>query len=246
MAARIQIIITRLKTLLSKLKHQESTDTSLLKVMIEETTGLFESIKEDCGDDIGLWEMNFELLLQVISYFNQLILMAFEKVDSLVRENSKKKMEFENQREKLEDLESRIKNMETEKYKLVLGQVAFEMDKAVPKCVLGDTICQCHYIDSIAKMQKAIEGERDYADVLNKSERSKAVIKWKDIQVQLEWTPNHLRYMKKLKKLRLDTAHPPVNEETVYAALEKDLIPRNDRKIFDELFKMLNLINKFL
>ena len=79
--------------------------------------------------------------------------------------------------------------------KLILGQLAFEVEKAIVSEVFTKVIGSpvlLYNIATIADMQKALMRQENFADVLaDDSKHKEATEKWKGLQKTLDWKDYH-------------------------------------------------------
>ena len=203
---------------------------------------ILNELAAEFGDNPQLWETECEVLFATLIEVRDLVSTASEKMVWLGEANFTLKrdvMQLQDKMKRLEvqinDLTHDIEEMKIQNQKLVLGQVAFNIDKFVSKRVLDKLVGPDHFIGSIMEMELAIEGHKRYADVFkSEMEKKTAEQKWETLQKELNWNSKLFRYMQDLKKDRLDIAHPTVDKESILAAMENN-IPQKHKQLFLQL-----------
>lgn len=101
-------------------------------------------MEEFGADNQQLWETECEALLLNVAELNGLVRRALEEIECLGAAKSKLKELEEGVKELEEKVEQEKKELEEmmkiEKQKLILGQVAFDIDRSVPKQVLDSVV----------------------------------------------------------------------------------------------------------
>ena len=80
---------------------------------------------------------------------------------------------------------------------------------------------------SIKKIPSAIKGDGNYADLFLETTKRKVEKNKKDLQERMGCNRDLFRYMGDLKKGRISSAHPTVDNENAIAAMKKKL-PRHE------------------
>lgn len=143
-------------------------------------------------------------------------------------------------KQELVKLEHRLKRLEAE---LVVGQVAYDVDRGVPHFVLDAFIDPDHHIYTIYEMNRAIMNDPDYGDVFKTQEtRARAEARWETLKEEFHWTSKLHRYMKHLKTYYNIFACPTVDKDTVENVLESQVIPDLNRELFEKLWTIHCLI----
>ena len=184
--------------------------------------------------------------------FCQELSSMLSKLDELITrlaEVCNKKMTHLEERDKtqqdeISSLRERVKILEGSEQKLLLGQLAFEVDKAVVDKVFKDSDCgtgtaEEHYINYIKDMEKAIKGEHPYVSVFQEHQRECIRQKWIELQDRLGWKERHYRGLKNLKRLRLREAHPQFSTEKMKDAIKEASRSEQEKKLCQEFMKML-------
>ena len=246
MSSRVEEIRRNVRFLKSQVDRGIINRTTLkqFKDTCDNSLTLIEELAEKFGDNPQLWETEREFLFQTLIDVNDLVKTAFGKIELLEEANDKLKEEVKNLQEKANKLEVIVKDLKQDKekittQKLIIGQVAINVDRNVPKLVLDELVGPDHFIYSIREMELAIEGQhKNYADVFqNEMERKTAEQKWEALQKKLNWSPKLFRYMQDLRKERGNIAHPDVDKDSILAAMEKN-IPQKHEKLFLQLFRI--------
>lgn len=162
------------------------------------------------------------LLLDHLPRISDCVRLLVEEVDKLKEGNEtmKKTMMEEISRltREVRQLTGRCAGFQTmiDPLKLVIGQVAFEVEKVIVGKVLaaGNTSSKESYVNTIQQMEEVINSGP--GDVFTEEVyRDRAEKEWKALKETLPWTGQHSRYLKKLKEKRLSSAHPPINLDTL-------------------------------
>ena len=143
-----------------------------------------DSLCQECEDKPERWESSSMMLFEAMSRYNGLVTTCLEKINALEVENSKMKAAFKNMKDKVNALEKELKRLSHDRHKLVLGQVAFEIESEIVRSILDRLIGSNHYINGIEDMEYAIRGA-DYADVLTEEKRGMAGKNWRELKQTL-------------------------------------------------------------
>ena len=232
--------IRKVDILNSKLKSGHPVDSSIIAEIKSEVSTLDEQVSSECKDQQELWQSTCMVLKELICKFTELVATCLQKMKGVEEEFEALKLTLQKLEGEIMTLNHKVEEMNVDSHKLVLGQIAYEIDKAVVSYVLNEIVEPNHYINTIKDMESAIRGnESNYADVLATAERRlEAEDRWRELKEKLHWNPRHFRYMKLLKQHRIGSAHPPIDKAKVEAALENNLIPELEKKIYQELFHM--------
>ena len=236
MAEDILCIQRRIASINEKLQDDHSIDTTLVEQLQADIEVVLEVICQECDEKPELWESDSIMLVQAMSSYNELVTTCLKKIEAIQDENVKIKATLQSMKDRITSLEEELKQLNLDKNKLIIGQVAFEIEKAIVSSILDELIGPHHYINAIEDMERAISGEdSNYADVLTDNQREEAEQSWKDMKLELDWHPRHFRYV---EQHRISTAHPDINEVKVKYALENGALPESETKLFSELFTM--------
>ena len=167
---------------------------------MDEVDKLSEHVSSECKDEQDLWQSTCMVLQELVCQFTELVATCLEKIKGLKEEvEALKQLEGE-----IKTLKEKMEEMNVNSRKLVLGQIAYEIDKAVVSYVLNEIVEPNHFINTIKDMESAIRGDdSNYADVLATAERKlEAEDRWRKLKEKLHWNPLHFRYMKLLKQHR--------------------------------------------
>ena len=240
-------LIEKLRRNLHLMKSQVDSGTEIPRTIKEvedscdNSLTILDELAAEFEDNTQFWETKCEVLFEILIEARDLVSTASEKIVPLGEANFRLKdvIQLQDKIKKLEviinDLRQDMEERKIQNQKLVLGQVAFNIDKFVSKRVLDKLVAPDHFIGSIMEMELAIEGHRSYADVFqNEKERKIVEQEWESLQKKLNWSPKLFRYMQDLKKDRLDIAHPPVDKESILAAMEN--VPQKHKLLFLQLF----------
>jgi regulator of replication initiation timing len=182
---------------------------------------------------------NTEVLLSVVSSLYELIECLEKKVSTLSRDVKELK-------EKVKEATEELEALKGDHIKLILGQLAFEVEKAIVNEVLTEVIGSPdeYFITTIADMQNALMRQANFADVFtDDSNCERATKKWKDLQKTLDWKDYHFRCISYLKYSRVSVAHPKFEVSTIRKAINDDKVGQH-KKACTELLMMLDKLTK--
>jgi uncharacterized protein (UPF0335 family) len=252
--SRIKDVGRKAKTLLSQLETSgEMKHEDLIALKDELASNTFrEELLEESEDEMKS-AVNTEVLLSVLSDFYELIEYLEQMVSSLNKDVKELKQNVSSLSEDAKELKEKVKEAteELEKLKgdhikLILGQLAFEVEEAIVNEVFMKIIGPPaeHYITTIADMQNALMRQANFADVLaDDSNREKATEKWKGLQRTLDWKDYHFRCISYLKYSRVSVAHPKFEVSTIRKVINDDKVGQH-KKACTELLTMLEKLIK--
>lgn len=226
-------LLSQLKTS-GKIKHE---DLIALKQELDSKT-LREEVLEESKDAMKSTN-NTEILFSILSNFYELIIYLQRKVSSLSEDVKELK-------EKLEEVTKELEALKGAHNKLILGQLAFEVEKAIINEVFMNIIDspEEHFIDTIADMQNTLEKQANFADVFtNDSIREIAAEKWEGLKKTLHWKDYHFRCISHLKRNRVPVAHPKFEVSAVRKAINDDKAGQH-KSACTELLKMLEKLTE--
>lgn len=204
---------------------------------------IFDSIKESLKKKTDAATPSQQELLSQLSQLEKLI---SELVD-IVNRNLKEKMALEKQvrcfQEDLADLRKKVKELEGSDQKLLLGQLAFKLDRALLDKVLKDSKCEsAEDLYYIKDMEDAINCVGHYASVFEDDERRRVELCWRKLRAKLGWKDKHYRTLRNLKRQRHDVAHPEFSIKEMMDAIGKmsESLSEKDKEICDEFIEMLD------
>ena len=247
--SRIEDVGRKVKILLSQLKASGHCQVKREDMIALKDELVSKSFKEDVlkeSEDETKSAINTEVLLDVVSDFYELTECLQQKVSSLSEEVKELKQEVFTLTKNLKEVTKELEALKGDHIKLILGQLAFEVEKAIVSEVFTKVIGSPdkYYITTIADMQKALMRQENFADVLaDDSKRKEAIEKWKGLQKTLDWTDNHFRCISYLKRSRVPVAHPKFEISTVRKVIN-DHKAGQHKKDCTELLMMLEKLTK--
>ena len=192
-------------------------------------------------------------LLQAIRSFSNLIRKIVKKLQNLEDQEKtikrlerqchdlqEKCMELERKCIELErkytELDNKHERAREKELKLMAGQLAFEIEKAVTSKVLSGIIIEGYqHINTIYEMEEAIKGNLNYADIFPTVYAQEIAEKrWVELKGDLKWSGKHFRYIRTLKRFRRSDAHPEFNSKAVKEALESGALEVVDEALYKE------------
>ena len=177
MTASIETLQRSLDIISNKVTSGLPQDPADLSTMRSQAESLFSELRDECDGRPEHWEMVCESLAEVIPSIYALIDSFFAAMETIRQENSSMREKQKNIIVELQEInqkfEKKLKEMEGDKFQLVLGQIAFDIDHMIASRVLDEIIVKEHYVDSISKVEKAIKyPESCYAYIFETSEQS--------------------------------------------------------------------------
>ena len=108
---------------------------------------------------------------------------------------------LESCRQQLEDKEKLVKQKEAEKAQLLLGQLAYEVEKGIACKVLDPIAGEDHFIYSVEGLELALEGtRRHYKEVLESEQKRKdATEAWENLKKIIKWSDELHRFISRLE-----------------------------------------------
>ena len=165
------------EALLSQLKGTGDLKTETLQDMYQEllSSNLKETITEEmhAARQPELWETICEVLFLTLSKYMKLIEQLCKEVSKLKTENEDLMGEMKELRRKVKELKGKVEALEKEKReesdRLMVGQLAFDVEEAIVDYVLTEVIGPPHkfFIKTILNMQQAINRKKNFSDVLS-------------------------------------------------------------------------------
>ena len=238
--SRIEEVDQKAETLLSQFKASgQMKHEDLIALKNELTSKTFkEEVLEECKDE-NKSAVNTDVLFSAISNLCKLIECLEQKVSTLsenVRELT----------EKVKEANEKLEAWKGDRIQLILGQLAFEVEKAIVNEVLAAIIGSPdkYYITTIADMQSALEKKAYFSDVLaDDSNHKNATKRWKDLQTTLDWKDYHFRCISYLKRSRVSAAHPKFEVADVTKAIKEGKVDQH-KKACTELLMMFEKLRK--
>ena len=246
--SRIEEVAQKAKTLLSQLKASgEMKHEDLIALKDELASKTFkEEVLEESEDEMKS-AINTEVLFSVVSNFYELIECLEQKVSSLSEDVKELKQEVFTLTEYVKEVTKQLDALKGDHIKLLLGQLAFEVEKAIVSEVFMNVIDSPdeYFISTIADMQNALMRQANFADILaDDSSREKATEKWKGLQKTLDWKDYHFRSIKYLKRSRVPVAHPKFEISTVRKAINDDKAGQHKKACTELLMMFEKLTSK--
>ena len=247
MSSRMEELREAFKSLRIQLDSSDTLNSDSIKEVIafdEDLSKFRADLDQERFSEKPTWENAREEMYEILFEAKLFANRAFKKIFSLKADNSSLKREVESLQAQVKKLDKTVDTLsikinisDTHEEKLLLGQVAYDIENYVAKIVLDPLVGPKHYITSINKMQSAIKGDDNYADLFPEATRREAEKNWKDLQEQIKWNLDLFRFMGTLKKDRISSAHPIVVKEKAIAAM-KNNVPRYEQEKFLALLKI--------
>ena len=241
----VQQQIKKLRTSLDQEKYPASTITTLETLLEKLTEELDDNGENEAVQNAQLQDYCQELV-STLSELKE----ATNELVSLLNNAEAEKQELRQDIQRLENkmlcLEKKVKMLEKMEQNLLLGQLAFVVDRALLDKVLKDSGCRPAnelYIYSIQDMEKAINGKQHYKGVFEETERTCVEEHWRELQNTLHWEGKHYRCLKYLKSTRRADAHPDSDLDRMKDAIQKQ--PDEEMKgVCLELLTMVEIVKR--
>ena len=207
-------------------------------------------LKERDSEVAPSWETSCKSFVEVVCVLYDMVDVLYAKVKQTVLRNDELTKKLEEVTKDLQELRRKHAMLGEIEQKLVVGQIAFEMDKVILDVVLkGIGSREDLAIFNISAMEKAIEKKGNYSDVFkSEDERRKVEMRWNTLKSSIGWEGRHFRYIGQLKRLRLDSAHPEMDAETIRKALAQlhrsKTLTTQMRDVCEEFLGMIERIPK--
>ena len=249
---RIEEVDRKAKTLLSQFKasgKMKQDDLIALKQELDSETFKKEILDESTHEIKSA--VNTEVLVSVVSNFYELIECLNQSASELTEEVKELKQQVENLAKQLEELKKdgrstqlMLEELKKDRTQLMVGQLAFEVEKAIIYEVLTKVIgSSTHYVTTLEDMQSALNRKPNFTDVLSDPNQKKAAEKWEELQKTLKWKEIHFRYIKNLKSSRVSVAHPKFDAAIVANAIKEKKVGQHEVAC-KELMTMLKQLQK--
>ena len=178
-----------------------------------------------------LWESSPCVLFEAVDTWSATLMTLQKDYETSIKDNR----ELQKKVDSLEQKFSSLKEAATSnKDKLVLGQVAFDVDRSIPKLVIDPVLGICHNILRIKDMDSALKGDED---IFKEEQKIDCQKRWEKLKAELGWSGKVFRYVKGLKQSRITVAHPTIDEDIVRSAVNT-FVKCNDRETFRKLFQI--------
>jgi hypothetical protein len=176
-------------------------------------------------------------------------------MDNLILEGTKGVAKLEQRdgeltgtKKELDDLKRRCNRLEKIEQKLIIGQIAFELDEAVLLYVFkGIGNHKKLSVYTIHHMENAIEKEKQFTDTFSsEKERKAAEERWDKLKTHIGWQNKHYRDLDFLKDFRpsLSSAHPHITDKQLHDAIAGFRHDLHLKGVCEEFFEMIKKIEQ--
>lgn len=145
------------------------------------------------------------------------------------------------------DMEALVEKDKEHYIHLLVGQLAFEVDKAIIDQVLTEFIGppSKHHIYSVKDLERIVTGQQYYTQILSGDSMLQEVTrKWNILQKRIGWDGLCFRRIKHLKDLRKRDAHPEFDPNFMQKLLDDNEIDDEYKGDCQCLLKMLKEVQK--
>ena len=232
MAVLVETLLHEARQLQSQVQSiGDNPSLDILQRKTVSTERLYERILKEhdsASDATPSWETSCKSFVEVVCALYDTVDVLIDKLKQTNDELTKVKQTNDELTKKLAEVTKTLQELrrkhamlEEIEQKLVVGQIAFEIDKLVLEVVLkGIGSRQGLGIFNIGAMEKAIKKKDNYSDAFkSEAERQKVAMRWNTLKSNIRWEGRHYRYIRELKDLRLNNAHPKMDAETMRKAL---------------------------
>ena len=142
---------------------------------------------------------------------------------------------LESCRQQLEYKEMLVKQKEAEKAQLLLGQLAYEVEKRIACKVLDPIAGEDHFIYSVEGLELALEGtRRHYKEVLESEQKRKdATEAWESLKKTIRWSDELHRFISRLELSYDSCVYLTITDSAVKDAMKNE--SSRDKKLIDKL-----------
>lgn len=212
--------------------------------VLEGTKAIFDTLTETFEDEEEdvIWQDAASDLINTVCNLRGVTRNLIKRVTKLEQRDG----ELTQTKKELEDLKRKSDRLEKTKQKLIIGQIAFELNEAVLLYVfkgIGDhkklSIYTIHHLES------AIEKEKRFADTFSSDkERKTAEERWDKLKTHIGWQNKHYRDYDFLKGLCLSSAHPHIPDKQLQDAITGFCHDPHLKGVCEEFFEMIKKIRQ--
>ena len=155
-------------------------------------------------------------------------------------------------------MKQRLDQLEKDRRILMVGQLGFEVEKAIVRKVLANHTIprfeKYYGMYKIKLMEKALGGDKEYNAMFNawnglsiERNRSNAKATWDKLKTELQWTTKPYNgYIRTVKELRTGTAHPNFDIEEVQRIIDEGSIRKvaDSKEVFEGVVQLYRHVNK--
>ena len=134
-----------------------------------------------------------------------------------------------------QQLEDKVKQKEAEKAQLLLGQLAYEVEKGIACKVLDPIAGEDHFIYSVEGLELALEGtRRHYKEVLESEQKRKdATEAWENLKKIIKWSDELHRFISRLELSYDSCVNLTITDTAVRDAMKNG--SSRDKNLIDKL-----------
>ena len=144
----------------------------------------------------------------------------------------------------LKHIQNRVKKLEKNEQKMVVGQLASKVEEAVLSHVMkgiGDHKKLAIY--TINHLEKAIGKERRFTDTFpSEDDRRTAIDRWNELKIEIGWEARHYRDLEMLKEHLPSSRSEVTNVEQLRSAMGKVCQEQHLKGVCEEFLRILKKI----
>ena len=191
-------------------------------------------------------ELNIDVLYSIISNLYDVIECLDQKISEISQECSAAKTDIQKLRTDVVQITKKLESQKADTVRLMLGQLAFNLEKAIVKEVLTDVVgSRDHFVNSIKDLHKVLNRKKNFREVLaDDAKHKEANRRWIDLQTRLGWKEVHFRCVNFLKYDRVSVAHPEFSYSDVQKAIDENKeLDQQYKAAYRELLGMLKTLS---
>lgn len=229
---------------------------AVLETQKTKITALINNLKDALGQEkeasnfshqelVSMLSQLDNLIVELVDAFNKVSKQQSEMISRLEKRIESYQIEISQLKEEASQIKMRVEKLEGSKQRLLLGQLAFKLDKVFLAKVLKKSECDADDLYYIKDMVRAIKCQEPYNSVFkDDDERQRVKLCWCELEAKLGWKNEHTIGLKNLKRLRLNDAHPEFSTDEMEAAIAKASRNEKEKRICHEFLKMLKILEE--
>ena len=199
-----------------------------------------EESKISHQDLISMLSQLDNLIAELVDAFNEMNKPQSEMTSCLEKRVESYQREISQLKEEVSQRKMSVEGLERSKQKLLLGQLAFKLEKALLGKVLEKSGCDTDELNCIEDMERAIKCQAPFETVFNDENEHHWVGWWfYELEAKLGWKNRHTISLRNLKRLRLHNDHSDFSIDEMKTAIAKASRSEKEKRICYEFLEML-------
>ena len=161
----------------------------------------------------------------------------FKRVEALEKELEEMKRERKETKQELEEIKRKWESLKTLEDSLLMGQLAFILEKEIVKKILEGTRISPRHV-TITQISNALANENDRILPLTQEQKDIIIAKWNRVQREYQLEGGLYRIISAFKKDRNTEAHPSIKNISTRLS---DKVSQEDK---EDVKKMLEILEK--